>query len=193
MGMGKLTTSQNTKNCPKCETVKPIHLFLYAEKVRSYCNDCERQQTRWRIARPHNRLQTALKDAKRSAAKYGAVDTLTLDDLHYLFALSGGRCAYTGRLMSQPSVDHIIPLSKCGKNTLDNVIIVDLKVNRKKRDSDPSEFLDQNAGFYVTHDIIRLVAARRGVDYAVVYAEFQQAQADYNNELYRKMIGGAGA
>src|SRR5699024_1273252 len=98
----------------------------------------------------------------------GVYDDLTLDDLSYLFALSGGRCAYTGRFMRKASVDHIISLSNGGANTLSNIVIVDDSVNKSKGNGDPSEFMDWRGGFYVTNDIIRLIAARRGEDYETV-------------------------
>ncbi|MDW0110447.1 HNH endonuclease [Sporosarcina aquimarina] len=187
-----MTTKPNVKTCPKCHGEKPLEKFMYADKLRSYCNNCERQQTKWRIARPENRLRTALKDAKRSAAKYGAVDTLTLDDLRYLFTVANGRCAYSGAFMSAPSVEHVKPLSKGGTNSVDNILIVENALNKTKKDGDPAEFIDQHYGFAVTREIIELLAARRGIDFDVVYAEFEDAQAEYSNEFYRKLIGGAG-
>lgn len=173
------------KECRRCNEVKSADDYRRGH----ICRECERQQSRWRTARPHNRLYTALKDAKRSAAKYDAPDTLTLDDIRYLFTLSGGRCAYTGKLTDKPSIEHVVPLSRGGTNTLDNVQIVDLSVNLRKSDADPSDFLDRYYGFYMTRDIIELVAARRGVDYRTVYDEFTDAQAEYNTELYRKLTG----
>ncbi|WP_153733492.1 HNH endonuclease domain-containing protein [Sporosarcina obsidiansis] len=183
-------TTPTIKQCPRCHEEKPLDQFMYAEKVRSYCRDCERQLDRWRKGRPENRLRTALKDARRTAAKYDAPDTLTLDDLRYLFTLSGGRCAYTGKFTDKPSVEHIIPFSQGGTNSVDNIVIVDTTVNKVKNDEVPAEFLDRFAGFYMTRDIIELVAARRGVDFASVYEEFDEAQREHNNALYRKLTGG---
>lgn len=178
--------SQKTKTCTKCKKQKKIKDFYSPE--RPHCIECERQSARWRMGKSENRIRTALKDAKRSAKKHGVYDDLTLDDLRYLFALSGGRCAYTGKYTNKPSVDHIIPLKNGGANTLANILIVDESVNKRKGNTDPSEFIDWNGGFYVTYDIIRLIAARRGEDFEKVLLEFEEAQREYNNELYRKMI-----
>lgn len=181
------------KQCPRCYDEKPLDAFQYADgRTRSCCLDCERQLSRWRAGRPENRLYTALKDAKRSATKHGAPDTLTLDDLRYLFTLSGGRCAYSGRFTNKPSVEHVIPLSLGGTNTVDNIQIVDADVNKAKQNEDPAEFIDRFAGFYATRDIIELIAARRGIPYAEVYTEFEDAQRAHNNAMYQRMVDAKG-
>lgn len=181
-----MTTKTTTKMCTRCQLDKEVSDFYNED--RYHCIECERQLARWRMGSEDNRIRTALKDSKRSAEKFGAYDDLTLDDLRYLFTLSGGRCAYTGKFTNKPSVDHIIPLSQKGANTLANVIIVDDSVNKRKGNIDPSEFMDWHGGFYVTNDIIRLIAARRGEDYETVSREFEEAQSEYNNKLYRKLV-----
>lgn len=104
-----------TKRCPRCEGTKLITEFYNAN--RYYCKECERKDARWRMARRDNVISTALRDAHKTAVKFGVEDTLTLDELRYLFAISGGRCAYTGKFMTKPSVDHYVPLSRGGANT----------------------------------------------------------------------------
>jgi len=52
-----------------------------------------------------------------------------------------GRCAYTGRLLnpSDASLDHILPRSRGGKDTWENLVYSDKKVNEKKANKTPQE------------------------------------------------------
>jgi len=138
--------------------------------------------------RPDNKVASAYRAAKASAARVGAYDDLTIDDVRYIFALANGRCAYSGELNNSLTLEHIVPFSKGGANTLANITAVSAGANQKKRSGDPAEFLDIHAGFYVTQDIIELVAARRGVPFAEVYVEFEDAQRIHNTAIYQRMI-----
>lgn len=172
------------KTCTRCLDEKDIGEF----RKGLVCRDCERIETRYRMARPENRVGAAYRRAKLSAAKAGVYDDLTMEDVRYIFALANGRCAYSGQIDNRLTLEHIIPFAKGGANTLANITAVSAKANRKKHAGDPSEYLDTHAGFYVTKDIVELVAARRGVPVETVTGEFLEAQADYNNELYARMI-----
>jgi len=50
-------------------------------------------------------------------------------------------CQYTGKQMSQSEsdIDHIIPRSRGGKNTWDNMVVCSKDINRKKGDKTPVE------------------------------------------------------
>lgn len=50
-------------------------------------------------------------------------------------------CQYSGRKIdaSEISIDHVIPLSKGGKNTWDNLVCCDKKINNKKSNKTPKE------------------------------------------------------
>ncbi len=65
-------------------------------------------------------------------------------DLGALFEAQGGRCAYTGEALvlgDNASIDHRIPRSRGGPNTLANVQWVTWTVNRVKTDLTHDEFL----------------------------------------------------
>jgi hypothetical protein len=65
-------------------------------------------------------------------------------ELASLFAKQGGRCVYTGELLvlgGNASLDHKVPRSRGGDNTIDNVQWVTLEVNRIKNDMTHHEFV----------------------------------------------------
>lgn len=50
-------------------------------------------------------------------------------------------CQYTGKKVShkEADIDHIVPRSKGGKNTWDNMVVCTKEINRKKGDRNPEE------------------------------------------------------
>lgn len=53
----------------------------------------------------------------------------------------GGRCQYTGRTLSRDrmSLDHVLPRSRGGKDSPDNVVLADKEVNNRKGSKTPQE------------------------------------------------------
>ena len=53
----------------------------------------------------------------------------------------GNRCQYTGRLLGpgEGSLDHVLPLSRGGANTFENVVWSDRRVNNRKGNRTPEE------------------------------------------------------
>ena len=53
----------------------------------------------------------------------------------------GNRCQYTGRHLGpgEGSLDHVLPLSRGGKNTFENVVWSDRRVNHRKANRTPEE------------------------------------------------------
>ncbi len=53
----------------------------------------------------------------------------------------GNRCQYTGRLLGpgEGSLDHVLPLSRGGANTFENVVWADRRVNNRKANRTPQE------------------------------------------------------
>ena len=73
---------------------------------------------------------------------YDKVPKLTLRfNRRNLFARDGNICQYCGKqcVLSQLSFDHVIPKSRGGKTTWDNVVCCCLKCNGKKGNSTPRE------------------------------------------------------
>ncbi len=53
----------------------------------------------------------------------------------------GNRCQYTGRLLGpgEGSLDHVLPLSRGGADTFENVVWSDRRVNNRKGNRTPEE------------------------------------------------------
>ena len=174
------------RTCTRCQQSKPLDQFYSVD--RSHCTDCERKTARWRMQRQKNKIRTAWRDAKKQAKKYGVEDTLTLDEVAYIFALSGGRCAYTGKFAVKPTLEHIIPMSRGGANAAWNVIVVDSAQNYAKCNTDPSDWFQFNYGYKFETDMIKLMAARKGVTVEEMQAELLELQRKYSEEWYRKHV-----
>lgn len=58
-----------------------------------------------------------------------------------LWIRDGGRCQYTGRQLEfhEADIDHIIPRSRGGKDSWENCVISDRRINRKKAARTPEE------------------------------------------------------
>lgn len=53
----------------------------------------------------------------------------------------GYRCQYTGKILTRDrmSLDHVVPRSRGGRDSLDNVVLADKEVNNRKGDKTPQE------------------------------------------------------
>lgn len=58
-----------------------------------------------------------------------------------LWARDGGRCQYSGRQLAahEADIDHILPRSRGGRDTWENCVISDRKINRRKAARTPGE------------------------------------------------------
>jgi 5-methylcytosine-specific restriction endonuclease McrA len=58
-----------------------------------------------------------------------------------IFVRDGYKCQYTGKkvTLKDGDIDHIIPKSKNGKTTWDNLVVCSKEVNRKKGDKTPAQ------------------------------------------------------
>lgn len=125
------------KQCTRCKKSKPIEGFYNPR--RALCIECERETAAARM-RKHGktlkgRAMTSYNRARRTAAKYDAVDTLRPLDVIVSFALADGRCAYCGQHSDKPTdlqLDHVVPFSRGGANTAENTRICCGSCNMKK-------------------------------------------------------------
>ena len=141
--MGRLSRSMAKEDrtliatvCDQCERT-----FVTTNRQARYCSDrCRRRHA-------NNRKEDRL-------YWYGKPDlSVTLEKL---FVRGGGRCAECGLLMTfsspinsdeHPSIDHIVPLSKGGTHTWDNVQLMCRGCNRKKSDTFGGTFAQGMAWF----------------------------------------------
>jgi len=129
------------KKCTECKEVKPVEEF-YKDKhlkngLKSWCKSCDAEATRqWQINNPE---KVNSKDSKRRALKLNStvekVDLLQLYNTHNWIC---GICDLKiDKRLKYPSPmrishDHIIPLSKGGSHTYDNIQPAHLGCNISK-------------------------------------------------------------
>ncbi|NAP00425.1 hypothetical protein FRY77_31065 [Halomonas sp. MG34] len=169
------------KVCRRCDQEKPV--TDYYGPTRSYCKECERKDARKRMARPGNRIRTAFRRAKRTARQFDAPDDLSYDDVAYTFAIAGGHCAYCGQPSQRLQLEHIVPLSRGGWNSLCNVTTACPSCNRRKRTTALLTLTEQNE--MDTQLILRLIkgmAYRLGTDTFEIIEILRQQQGDYTAE-----------
>lgn len=177
--------SLKRKTCPACSKTKTIKHGFY-NKDRSYCILCDRRKTRLRMQSLENKARQAWRHACEKAEKLGVENTLTEDDVIYLFKLANGQCAYTGKHSSILSLEHVIPMNKGGANSIGNVIVVDLYVNRQKRDNCVLEIDSFRHAPGEAHEVIKLLAARGNRDIDDLYWELREFQQEQNTAEFRK-------
>lgn len=177
-------TKKTMKVCTKCGT-KTKHFY---SMKRTHCIECERKDARYRMASLENRARGAFRHANKKAEQFGVANDLTYDDVMYLFKLAGGRCAYTGRFSNDLSLEHVIPMSAGGANTISNIIVVDISVNRMKNDRSFLEFIETKYNPYDIAPLVKLLAARGNRDYAGLYDELYEFQREECNAWYRRLM-----
>ncbi|KFN01299.1 HNH endonuclease [Bacillus clarus] len=125
-----------TKLCTKCQTTKQLEEF-YGVK-RSHCIECERKEARTRM-RVYNdtmrgKASQALQASRKAIKKLyiEVYNDLTLYDVLFAFAMADGECQYCGNPTGDYQLEHIVPLSKGGANTLSNITVACPACNRSK-------------------------------------------------------------
>lgn len=125
------------KNREKVIAQKSIYASKNSERIREYTR--ERRKKFPELHRTRNR--------NRKALLKSAEGKLSVDIEKKLFDLQKGKCVCCRRkLGSNYHLDHIIPISKGGKNSDDNVQLLRAECNLKKRAKDPVDYM-QEKGF----------------------------------------------
>lgn len=178
-----------SKKCTRCKETKLTTKFYGAE--RSHCKECERTLARYRMGREENKIRTAYRDAKKQATKYGVYDDLTLDDVMYTFAISGGYCAYCGKLVGRDlQLEHIFCLSSGGHNTLANITTACRCCNLKKSNQAILTHLQTTSfdDMELINTLIERIAYRMGVDRIVVCDLLNQQQKDITRGQVKQLM-----
>ena len=129
------------------------HYKLNGEEIRKknnlwYAGNKERRNKKtkeWDIANPgyrrkwrqNNKMKIKVYHSRRRAQKIGNGGSLNHEDMEWLKTLQLGQCInpYCTNLISEKNpitVDHVIPLSRGGKNDIANVQMLCLSCNCKK-------------------------------------------------------------
>lgn len=137
----------------------------YRERTRAYWRKKNREKSakkRWkkyikspkghkaklRKDRKYKKSPKGLEAAKRSNTKRrrlleGANCTLTLQEWEQIQAEQNHRCYYCGKKIDNLTQDHVIPVSRGGEHTKENVVAACMPCNLKKGDKLLSEIPDQ--------------------------------------------------
>ena len=84
---------------------------------------------------------------RRRADKFNTENSLTPEQWKQCLEFFNYKDAYTGLPMETISQDHVIPLSKNGAYTRENIIPCELSVNCSKQDSDMEEWFRKQSYF----------------------------------------------
>lgn len=135
---GRRTFDESGKACARCGIVKPLDDFSKDNRkrlgVRSYCKKCVAElATERRESNPEkSKEQKRMAQRKRRATKQGCCDNFTACQWEALKKKHGGKCLRCGsRKDLQP--DHVVPLSKGGSDSIDNIQPLCGKCNREKQ------------------------------------------------------------
>jgi hypothetical protein len=160
--LGGVMMSQNIsqKRCPQCGETKDISEFPVNRKSKdghhSWCKLCcrtksseayDKPQTKQRVLDYQKERYDSLKGLVefreprnihsgywlnlRRADFFGVSGTYTVQECNDLMADYGGRCAYCGS-KEKVGFDHIVPLSRGGSNSIDNMVPCCKECNKSK-------------------------------------------------------------
>lgn len=129
----------NQKYCEPCrEWQRQYRSRVANERIRlGVCRACGKCEA----AHPNQRCRTCI---LKAIAHDVLCDRKQWQDLLTLYETQNGCCAYSNIRLTigvNASIDHIIPKSKGGSSTLDNLQWVGLCVNKMKLDQTEDEFL----------------------------------------------------
>src|SRR2546430_6079983 len=116
----------------------------YHAEHKEACNAYSRQYGKT----PKGRMIDKAKFHKRRAAKHASPGSYTADQIQEKLKAQKHRCYYCQAKLKKEKghyvyhIDHIVPLSRNGDNTIDNVVISCPACNMSKKDKLPHEWTD---------------------------------------------------
>ncbi len=121
-----------------------------ARKTREYLNsDSYKQiQKRWGNS-VAGRQSRQTRHERRRAREAGALNTLTITEWREIVASYLSNCVYCGVYCENPTQDHIVPLSKGGTHTADNVVPACKHCNPSKGNKSLLHWMAQKSFQYV--------------------------------------------
>jgi|SRR3954463_5375305 len=92
------------------------------------------------------RVQMRVSSGNRRARKRNAAGTHTTDELHQQYQRQKGKCYYCHKKLGKERkswvAEHVIPLSRGGSNSIDNIVIACIPCNLRKGSKLPHEWVD---------------------------------------------------
>jgi 5-methylcytosine-specific restriction endonuclease McrA len=102
---------------PKRRAASLLHKKAWKEAYESNPTKFLHRDAEWRKANPHYR---AVVESNRRARKAGVIGVLEVHEWSAVLEQYGNECLGCGTTESI-SIDHVIPISKGGPNTIDNI------------------------------------------------------------------------
>lgn len=100
-----------------------------------------------KIYRKNNPEKFRIDCIKRRTLKKNSIATMTTQDWRECLEFFNYKDAYTGLPMEKVSQDHVIPLSKGGAYTKQNIVPCDVKTNSSKNNNDMEEWFKKQPFF----------------------------------------------
>ena len=144
------------QHCPKCDTDYPLTTdYWYSDsskpsKYSPVCKQCRKHEDAIRnktLQRQFMRKASAANISMQNVLKgqissITDVSTITANDVETVYDRADGHCEYCDAILNSDwQLDHFVPLSRQGHNTLDNLHAVCPGCNRKKSDMMPESWL----------------------------------------------------
>lgn len=154
----------NTAICTKCQIEKPLTEFYPRNTKAGYRKDCKEctnavKSKLWKAGCGGNKCKrcdsprlrgsrVCLYHCIKNICIHSDINTEHIDNLILKLKEQEFKCFYTGKLLlpgDNLSIDHKIPRSKGGTDSLENLVWVDIAVNRIKNNVDLEEFLIESS------------------------------------------------
>lgn len=100
---------------------------------------------RYRLS-PAGRAKIARDRVKRRAATRSITATLTAQEWGQILDHHNHKCVYCGATEKRLTMDHLMPISRGGEHTKDNVVPACANCNSRKHDKTPEEFRSLTGG-----------------------------------------------
>jgi 5-methylcytosine-specific restriction endonuclease McrA len=136
----------NIKNNEKAKAYKKTFKEYFTEWHREYVRRNKEKvmtkQREWEIKNREKRNEGGrVHNAKRRAQKQASGGVVTASDIRKQYKNQRGKCYWCGeKVENKYHVDHVIPLSRGGANTPDNIVIACVHCNESKGAKLPHEW-----------------------------------------------------
>lgn len=116
-------------------------------KQQYYKNNLKAINEKHKKYNENNRESNNMRSQKRRTLKASLPSDFTIEQWENCLLFFDNKDAYTGLSMNIPSQDHVVPLSKGGAYSVNNIIPCDKNVNTSKSNKDMKEWY-RNQSFY---------------------------------------------
>lgn len=138
-----------SNNCLECEScknnkIKRQNKLINSRKLNNLCMRCGSSAEIIETARLTKRKYILCKTCYLKYTAYNVFSSASRwRDLFTLWENQKGVCPYTGDtlIFGKASIDHIIPKSRGGTTTIDNLCWTSLEINKMKRDINKNDFI----------------------------------------------------